>query len=212
MDEQEIRKIDYEQTMDQFQMLTDIRFKLLALVPTLTGLAIYLTPSGDPEQQAQMLAIGILGLSVISGVIIYEVRNSELYDALWYRASCLEALLGFDSFHEDFQRGGPFLSRPGTGLQIGQMSLGHTEGLALVYGATSGAWAWITATGVLSLARIPGGWWLWVLSAAVAFCVIALLIWIRRRSQARIGTPGYLKDLPQPIWNIVHGDKSDGSE
>jgi hypothetical protein len=182
--------------------------RLLALVPTLAGLAISLTPNGDSEQQARMLAIGILGLTVTSGVIIYEVRNTELYDALWYRASCLEALMGFDSFHENYQRGGPFISRPGTTLRIRQMSLGHTEGLALVYGATSGAWAWMTARGSLSLASTPSGWWPWLLSVVVALLVIALLIWTRRRSQARIGTPGYLKDLPPHIRRTIHGDDS----
>jgi hypothetical protein len=40
MEEQEIRKVDYEQPIGQFRTLTDIRYKLPALVPTLTGLEL----------------------------------------------------------------------------------------------------------------------------------------------------------------------------
>jgi hypothetical protein len=35
-------QFDYQQTFDQFKMLADIRFKLLAFVPTPTGTAIAL--------------------------------------------------------------------------------------------------------------------------------------------------------------------------
>ena len=44
MDSNELAKLqfDYQQTVDQFKMLADIRFKLLAFVPTRAGAAIAL--------------------------------------------------------------------------------------------------------------------------------------------------------------------------
>ena len=42
MDAENKIKLDYEQTCQQIRAFTDIRFKLLAFVPTLTGAAVAL--------------------------------------------------------------------------------------------------------------------------------------------------------------------------
>ena len=55
-------KLDYEQTCQQIRAFTDIRFKLLAFVPTLTGAAVALLSNVD--DQWIVLAVGLLGLFV----------------------------------------------------------------------------------------------------------------------------------------------------
>src|SRR6266851_3625731 len=70
--------LDYEQTTEQIRMLTDIRFKLLAFVPTLTGVAVSLL-TGGKVGTGTVLAVGILGFVVTLGIIIYELRNLLFY-------------------------------------------------------------------------------------------------------------------------------------
>jgi len=45
--EYERRKLDYEQAVDTYRQLADIRFKLLAFVPTLSGAAVALLSKTD---------------------------------------------------------------------------------------------------------------------------------------------------------------------
>ena len=52
----ELLRLDYEQTTDLLRTLADVRFKLLALVPTLSGAAVALL--GHPGSAAELLALG----------------------------------------------------------------------------------------------------------------------------------------------------------
>lgn len=85
-------KLDYEQTCQQIRAFTDIRFKLLAFVPTLTAAAVALL--GNVTDPWRVLAVGLLGLSVTLGIAFYEMRNIVLYRAAIDRAKRLEASLG----------------------------------------------------------------------------------------------------------------------
>jgi len=89
--------LDYEQTTELFRMLADIRFKLLAFVPTLTGIAISLL-TGDKLEPGTILVVGILGFFVTLGIILYELRNSLFYDLSISRAARLERILHFPRF------------------------------------------------------------------------------------------------------------------
>jgi hypothetical protein len=84
---------DYEKTIEIFKLLADIRFKLLAFVPTIVGAAIALI--GDNKTPGVMIGVGILGLSATIGVLLYELRNSELYNQAIHRAKYLEGLQRF---------------------------------------------------------------------------------------------------------------------
>ena len=85
-------RLDYDQTNQLLRALMDVRFKLLAFVPTVSGAAVALL--GRPRPAAELVGVGVLGLVATLGVFVYELRNSQLLDALVYRAGELERLLG----------------------------------------------------------------------------------------------------------------------
>jgi hypothetical protein len=65
-------RADYEQTNQQIGMLADIRFKLLALVPTLTAAAALLTTA--TVAHGTVLAVGILGFITVFAIAMYDLR------------------------------------------------------------------------------------------------------------------------------------------
>jgi hypothetical protein len=75
-DADELLRLEYEYASRLLGTLTEIRFKLLALVPTLTGAVVALVSAGSSG--VAPLAIGGLGLAATSGVLAYELRNGEL--------------------------------------------------------------------------------------------------------------------------------------
>src|SRR5689334_21506101 len=127
-------KLDYEQTVSQFTMLADIRFKLLAFVPTVSGVAVAVfDKSKDPEV---VLGVGILGFIVTVGIVIYDLRNSQFYDAAVHRAKWLQVLLRQPELSKDKNLGGLFYERPSKIKMFGLVTMWHDFALALVYGAS----------------------------------------------------------------------------
>src|SRR3712207_3540268 len=92
---------EYAEVNQNFRMLADIRFKLLALIPTLGGVAIFLLSKMQQGESEPKLGYGLLflisGLGFLAtlGVTFYDQRNSELYNALTRRAAYLEEKLRF---------------------------------------------------------------------------------------------------------------------
>jgi hypothetical protein len=125
-------RVDYQQTTDLLRSLTDVRFKLLALVPTLSGAAVAVL--GHPSSAAELLAVGLLGLTATLGVLLYELRNSRLFDYALRRAQSLEAELGL-------------------GLYRGAPANGD-RALILVYSAALAGWSYLTAWGALHAAHV----------------------------------------------------------
>ena len=172
-------KLDYEQTCQQIRAFTDIRFKLLAFVPTLTGTAVALLSNVD--NRWTVLAVSLLGLFVTLGIVFYEIRNTVLYDAAIHRAKWLEVSLGLPILTYGKQRGGLFNERPprpklfeGSPLlklvtklrdsrkgpaqpseEISEeepaLVVWHGQALALVYGAALGGWVYIVTNSLLTL-------------------------------------------------------------
>jgi hypothetical protein len=105
-------KLDYEQTCEQIRAFTDIRFKLLAFVPTLTGAAIALLGKSNDNDPWTVLAVGLLGLFVTIGIVFYEIRNTVLYDAAIHRAKWLEVSLELPILAHGKPYGGTFNERP----------------------------------------------------------------------------------------------------
>ena len=89
MAEDERRRLEYDRAVALFAELTDIRFKLLALVPTLSGAAVALLHAG--EAPVELLAVGLLGLAATLGVLVYELRNSEIRRAAGARIGAVES-------------------------------------------------------------------------------------------------------------------------
>ena len=140
--------IDYEQTTNLVRTLTDVRFKLLAFVPTISGAAVAVL--GHGRSTGELLAVGLLGLTATLGIVVYELRNTQLYDYAIHRAKELERRLGHASVFEETTIGGLFSERPGRSVRLfGLANVGHDRGLSLVYGAAIGAWSYIVAWGAL---------------------------------------------------------------
>ncbi len=142
-------KWEYEEVSQNFRALADIRFKLLALIPPLGGVAIFLlshlAEESEPSAQLLLTLISILGFLVTLGVTSYDQRNSELYDGLMGRAKFLEGELRLTPNPDaKFAIGafrGQFLERPPRAKKLfGVITLGHDNGLAFIYGSVLGAW------------------------------------------------------------------------
>ncbi|MGZ4383713.1 MAG: hypothetical protein ACXVY3_03865, partial [Gaiellaceae bacterium] len=76
MDADERLRLDYEQTTELYRTLLDVRFKLLAIVPTISGVAVGLLDK--PRPAIELLAVGLLGLVATLGVFVYELRNTQI--------------------------------------------------------------------------------------------------------------------------------------
>ena len=177
-------QLDYQIAVDQFKMLADIRFKLLAFVPTLTGAAIaFLTETATHETA---LAVGFLGFIVTIGIIFYDIRNTQFYDAAVHRAKWLEALLELPVVTEpepipvEKQEeskesiGGLFNERPRQKLKFFRMiDIWHDRGLGLVYGSALGGWAFIIGNASLALT----GYADYRIAMAIAAIVGTLCAW-----------------------------------
>jgi len=141
-------KLDYSETTDLMRGLTDVRFKLVAFVPTISGAAIAVL--GHGKSTSELLAVGMLGLVATVGIVIFDLRNTQLLDYAVLRAKILEEKLGFVSIFEPGRPGGLFSERPGRDLRVfGLAGVGHDRGLALVYSAAIGGWCYIVAWGAL---------------------------------------------------------------
>jgi hypothetical protein len=141
-------RLDYQQTTDLLRTLSDVRFKLLALVPTLSGTAIAVL--GHPSSAAELLGVGLLGLSATLGILLYELRNTQVYDYAMRRAEHAEAALGLPSIHGGAGPGGLFSERPSRALRLfGVAPIDRDRGLVLVYSAALAGWAYLVAWGAL---------------------------------------------------------------
>ena len=141
-DQDELLRLEYESASRLLGSLTEIRFKLLALVPTLTGAVVALVSGG--RSGVELLAIGGLGLAATSGVLAYELRNGELRRRVTERVNALETKL----FPE-----GPLVGAPGrTPKLFGVVPASHRLGVGLVYGAAIGGWVYLVVWGALEAA------------------------------------------------------------
>jgi hypothetical protein len=144
----DLLRLDYQETTGLLAGIGDVRFKLLALVPTLSGAAVAVL--GRPSSSAELLAVGLIGLIATLGVLLYELRNTQLYDYGLRRAQLLEAELGFWSSHGSDGPGGLFSDRPARTLRLfGALPVDRDAGLGLVYSAAIAGWTYLCAWGAL---------------------------------------------------------------
>jgi hypothetical protein len=145
-------RLDYDQTTDLLRTLTDVRFKLLAFVPTISGAAVGLL-SG--RSAAELLAVGTLGLLATLGIVVYELRNTQIYDYALQRAKELEVRLGIASVFHAHATAGLYGERPGRSVRVfGVLVVAQDRGLALVYSVAIGGWSYLVAWGALRLAGL----------------------------------------------------------
>lgn len=121
----------YEQTCSTWRMLVDVRFKLFALVPTASLLSLATIFGGGDSTRLlsthMRLLFAILGLVVTVGLLIYELRNSQLHDDLISRGRKIEDELGIDT--AVFR-----------GRLVARGLLKHDHATWLIYGAALVAW------------------------------------------------------------------------
>ncbi len=158
--------LEYEQVNQNFRMLAEIRFKLLAFLPTLAGVAIYAlshmamsTDTAPPNSEKALydlgtaLLISALGFLATFGITLYDQRNTALYNALIVRAKAIEALMGIAD--------GQFRQRPPRGRRVLGCVAGHDTALALIYSPVLGGWFFPMAYsalrwgGVTHVCRLP---------------------------------------------------------
>jgi hypothetical protein len=140
----ELLRLEYESAARLLGDLTEIRFKLLALVPTLSGAVVAFVSAG--RSGVELLAIGALGLAATSGILSYELRNGELRRRATERVVRLEAEL-FST--------GPLVGGYGrTPKLFGLFPASHRLGVGLVYGAALGGWAYLVVWGALVAAGL----------------------------------------------------------
>jgi hypothetical protein len=144
MADDERLRLEYDRAVALFAELTDIRFKLLALVPTLSGAAVGLLHAG--EAPVELLAIGLLGLAATLGVLVYELRNSEIRRAAGARIGAVESGVIGRPLIENRAKGASRL--------LGVIPLEQSIGLALVYGAALAGWGYLVSWGALAAAHV----------------------------------------------------------
>jgi hypothetical protein len=154
MADDELLRLDYAQTTSSLRDLTEIRFKLLAFVPTVAGTAVAFMR--HPSSAAELLAVGLIGLTATIGILLYDLRNTELYFGALERARLLERRLGMTSPTAADQPGGPFTERASADRTVfGVVRLRHEAGLVAVYGAATGGWCYLVAWGALRAVDAP---------------------------------------------------------
>jgi hypothetical protein len=170
-------KLEYEQTLLLVHSLTDVRFKLLAFVPTIAGFGVGFF--GKPRPAAELLAVGLIGLVATIGIFVYELRNSQIYAGAVRRTSELERTLEMPAGPGSLltERRGP------TARLFGLFAAWQNRGVAIVYGAALGGWMYLFAWGALRAlgvgnARNAGA----AIAVAFGILVIADAEWIDRRS------------------------------
>lgn len=140
MEEADAIRLDYDRTIEFVQGFTDLRTKMLAFVPTITGAAVGLL--GEPRPATELIGIALLGLVATLGIFVYELRNAQLNDAMVQRAQELERLLGLPTV-QGLQGAGGVLATP-SGRWFA-----HDRGWALVYSAAIAGWSYLAAWGLL---------------------------------------------------------------
>jgi len=129
----DLLRVEYEQTVDLLRTLTDVRFKLLAFVPTIAGTAVAVLGHGG--HATQLLAVGAIGFVTSVGVLMYELHNTQVYEYALEHVEVLERQLGL-------------------GLYTHRPHWSHDRPLALVYAVVLGAWGYLVAWGAFAAAGI----------------------------------------------------------
>jgi hypothetical protein len=145
--EEDHRSLDYEQVVGIIALLTDVRFKLLALVPTISGTAVGLLTSSDLGPSTQVV-LAVLGFVVTVGIVFYEQRNTQFYNNAIGRAEYLEKELRLGTAPGDAE-GGYFRSRARKPRKfLGVIPMRHDRALGLIYASVLGAWAFAAVAAV----------------------------------------------------------------
>jgi hypothetical protein len=139
---------EYGEVSNNFRLLTDIRFKLLALLPIASAAAAAFKGE-SPGFGAFVLSL--FGLAATIGLVTYNTRNDQLYDELVGRAASIERSLGLAD--------GAFSNRPRPWFTISLLEFSwkvdHRTGIGTIYAASVALWLFLLLASVLTLTIAP---------------------------------------------------------
>ncbi len=147
--------------------IADFRAKLLALLPIASGAGILLlVKNGADTATPHLVAVGIFGAMITIGLFFYELRGIQKCNALIELGESLEKDRGMT---------GRFVGRPDD-VKILRVRVGATQAALIIYPAVTGAWAYLSATGVAYLVDWEGAY---ALLPALVFAtgIFALIHW-----------------------------------
>ena len=222
-------RADYQLTSGLFRELVGVRFRLLGFLPTVSG-AILTVLSALELAPEVVIGPVLVGLVVTWGLMLYEVRNSQIHDNAVHRSKHLEKLLGLSPSIPSSSPGGFFGER--TKLQLflvpltsssssetsgdkdeGLAPVKHDSALSIVYGVVLASWAAVLAFNVVRFLdehndQVDNGSndLAWRVSIGVRL-LVGLVGWravsaLSRRAE----TSGSFIDCPRlPVAKIRHG-------
>jgi hypothetical protein len=139
-DRREALSKEYGEVCNTFRTLTDIRFRLLALLPIATAAAAAFKGEfkGDGTDGGSFV-LPLFGLIVTIGLVTYNTRNDQLYDELVGRAASIERSLGLAD--------GGFANRQHPWLSIRVLGINwnvdHRTGVGTIYLASVIVWLFL---------------------------------------------------------------------
>lgn len=136
----------YGEVCNNFRMLTDVRFKLLGLVPTVSVAVLISLLSQKPDEglsPSSQIFISGFGLLITIGIGIYDQRNTKLYIDLIRRGHRIEEELGIDT--------GQFRGRLDSHFLIN-----HKIAILIIYLTAVGGWLSVLVLAIYeSLGLVP---------------------------------------------------------
>jgi hypothetical protein len=120
----------YGEICNSRRALTDVRFKLLGLIPVVSGVVLFslLSDKQDGPSSFARMGISIFGLLITIALFIYDRRNSELYFTMFDIGKQIEADLGIMT--------GVFSNHP----EPLHKWINHKIAVNLIYGVSIAAW------------------------------------------------------------------------
>jgi hypothetical protein len=178
MDADDRLRLDYEQTTGQINALTDARFKLLGFIFTIATAAVAIV--GAHPSTGALMGVGLLGLVATTGILLYELGNTQTLNAALFRAQLLERVLGLRGPHGQTSPA-EVTGEPAEQHRLfGTVPVSQDQAVGLVYGAALGGWGYLFVWGALhglhvSGARAIGG-------VIGAFCIVVVVREVARVS------------------------------
>jgi catechol 2,3-dioxygenase-like lactoylglutathione lyase family enzyme len=172
----------YTEVCTNHRAIADFRAKLLALLPTVSGAAIFVLLARDDTDTIPLAAIGLFGFAVTFGLFMYDLRGIQDCVELRRRAPEIEAVLGVERAELSVFRGWPSSRVLGLADEVGAGWIVYTAVLgSWLYLAGRGSSVWDDGRGLLLIA-------LYVL------LLIAFVVWfgprIRDAGQVHGGAAG----------------------
>lgn len=140
---------EYGEVSNNFRLLTDIRFRMLAFLPVATGAAAAVAVVKGDAAGVGIFSLALFGLASTIGLATYNARNDQLYDELVGRAASIERSL------ELADGGYANRPRPWFTLRLGRIGwkIDHRTGIATIYAASIALWLTAVLAPILEVSR-----------------------------------------------------------